>query len=60
VVNQDDSPGQHCGEEHTHCISNSEQLTQVEDKEEEQRFNNKPTAVALDAELEHNENTEWL
>lgn len=60
VVNQDDSPGQHCGEEQTHCTSNSEQLTRVEDEEEEQGFDDEPTAVALDAELEHDENTEWL
>jgi hypothetical protein len=31
-----------------------------EEKEEEQRFYSESSVVALDAELEHNENTEWL
>jgi hypothetical protein len=32
----------------------------MEDEEEEQRFNSDLSTVALDAELEHDENTEWL
>jgi hypothetical protein len=32
----------------------------MEDEEEEQRFDNDLKTVALDAELEHDENTEWL
>jgi hypothetical protein len=35
-------------------------LTQIEDEEDEQRFKDKPTVVALDAELEHDKNTKWL
>jgi hypothetical protein len=35
-------------------------LTQIEDEEDEQRFEDKPTVVALDAELEYDENTKWL
>jgi hypothetical protein len=31
-----------------------------EEKEEEQRFDGESDIVALDAELEHDENTEWL
>lgn len=32
----------------------------MEDEGEEQRFDGEPSTVALDAELEHDENTEWL
>jgi hypothetical protein len=32
----------------------------MEDKEEDQRFNSNLSTVALEAELEHDENTEWL
>jgi hypothetical protein len=60
VVNQDDSSNQHKGQEEPHCTSKSEYLTRVEDEEEEQRFDDEPNVVALDAELEHDENTEWL
>jgi hypothetical protein len=31
-----------------------------EEEEEEQRFHGESSVVALDAELEHDENTEWL
>jgi hypothetical protein len=32
----------------------------MEDEEEEQRFNGGSSTVALDIELEYDENTEWL
>jgi hypothetical protein len=32
----------------------------MEDEEAEQRFNSGSSTVALDIELEHDENTEWL
>jgi hypothetical protein len=60
VVDQNDSSGQHRSQEEAHRTSESEHLTRVEDEEEERRFDNEPDVVALDAELEHDENTEWL
>jgi hypothetical protein len=60
VVDQVGSSGQHHSHEEAHCISRSEHLTQIEDEEDEQRFKDEPTVVALDAELEHDENTEQL
>jgi hypothetical protein len=60
VVDQVGSSGQHHSHEEAHRTSGSEHLTQIEDEEDEQRFEDEPTVVALDAELEHDENTEWL
>jgi hypothetical protein len=61
VVDQVGSSGQHHSHEEAHCTSRSEHLGRVEDEEEEeQRFEDEPTVVALDAELEHDENTKWL
>jgi hypothetical protein len=31
-----------------------------DEEEEEQRFDGEPSTIALDTELEHDENTEWL
>ena len=43
-------------------MSEEEHLLRMEDEEEEeeQRFYGKSDMVALDTELEHDENTEWL
>jgi hypothetical protein len=60
VVDQVGSSGQHHSHEEAHHTSGSEHLTRIEDEEDEQRFEDEPTVVALDAELEHDENTEWL
>jgi hypothetical protein len=41
-------------------MSKEEYLTRTEDEEEEQRFDSSLKTVALDAELEHNDDTEWI
>jgi hypothetical protein len=60
VVDQVGSSGQYYSHEEAHCTSRSKHLTRIEDEEDKQRFKDEPTVVALDAELEHDENTEWL
>lgn len=60
VVDQAGSSDQHHSHEEAHRTSGSEPLARIENKEDEQRFENKPTVVALDAELEHDKNTKWL
>jgi hypothetical protein len=60
VVARDNSSSQQEIEGQPHSISEEEHLTRMEDEEEEQRFDNDLKTVALDAELEHDENTEWL
>jgi hypothetical protein len=60
VVARDNSSSQQEIEGQPHSISEEEHLTRIEDKEEEQRFDNDLKTVALDAELEHDENIEWL
>jgi hypothetical protein len=60
VVTRDTSSSQQEIKGQPHSTSEEEHLTQIEDEEEEQRFNGGLNTVALDAELEHDENTEWL
>jgi hypothetical protein len=57
VVDQADSSDQHRSQEEAHRTSGSKHLTQISDKEDKQRFEEKPTVIALDAELEHDKNT---
>ncbi|KAF9695526.1 hypothetical protein EKO04_006297 [Ascochyta lentis] len=60
VVTRDNSSGQQEIDGQPHSTSEHEYLTRMEDEEEEQRFDSGLSTVALDAELEHDENTEWL
>ncbi|OAL42614.1 hypothetical protein IQ07DRAFT_465673, partial [Pyrenochaeta sp. DS3sAY3a] len=60
VVAQDDSVGRQEIQEQPHFGSEGEYLTRLEDEEEDQRFDGDLSTVALDVELEHDENTEWL
>jgi hypothetical protein len=57
VVAESSSPTQHIAQLQMHPINEEECLTRAEDDEEEQRFDDEPGAVALDVELEHDENT---
>jgi hypothetical protein len=66
VVARDNSSSQQEIEGQPHSISEEEYLTRMEDEEEEQRFDGSLKTVTLNAELEHDENTqrirgcEWL
>jgi hypothetical protein len=53
VVGQDESSNQHPSQEEAQCTSGSEHLTRIEDEQDGQRFDDEPTVVVLDAELEH-------
>ncbi|EOA82366.1 uncharacterized protein SETTUDRAFT_76814, partial [Exserohilum turcica Et28A] len=62
VVTQDNSASQQAIPEQPYSMSEEENLLRMEDEEEEeeQRFDSESNMVALDTELEHDENTEWL
>jgi hypothetical protein len=60
VVFQDDNPSQQEDQDRPQPAIQREYLTRMEDEEEEQRFDGGSSTVALDMELEHDENTEWL
>jgi hypothetical protein len=60
VVTQDNDPSQQEDQEQLQPATQGEYLTRMEDEEEEQRFDGGPSTVALDMELEHDEDTEWL
>ena len=62
VVTESPAATQQTAQQQTHCISEEERLTwmDMEEEEEERRFDEEPGAIALDAELEHDENTDWL
>jgi hypothetical protein len=60
VVDQVGSSSQHHSHEEAHYTSRSKHLTRIEDEEDKQRFKDKLTVIALDAELEHDKNTKWL
>jgi hypothetical protein len=61
-VTQDNCSHQHQSDEGLVRTSYGDCLTRVEDeeKEEEERLGDELNSVALDGELEHDENTEWL
>jgi hypothetical protein len=62
VITQGNSSSQQAIQEQPYSSSEEEHLVRMEEEEEEeeQRFNSESTVVALDVELEHDENTEWL
>lgn len=62
-MTQDDRCHQHQSDEGLVGTSHGDCSTRVEDEEndeEEERLDDEPNSVALDGELEHDENTEWL
>lgn len=60
VVVQGNNPSQQEDQGQLQPATQAEYLTRMEDEEEEQRFDGGSSTVALDMELEHDENTEWL
>lgn len=62
VTSQGNSSSQQAIQEQPYSTSEEEHLVRMEEEEEEEeeRFYGEGSVVALDAELEHDENTEWL
>ncbi|KAJ6197797.1 hypothetical protein J3E72DRAFT_162894, partial [Bipolaris maydis] len=62
IVTQGNSSSQQAIPEQPYSISEEEHLLQMKDEEEEEEqcFHGESDMVALDAALEHDENTEWL